>query len=116
MKRKYSPLPGAGASPGLPGQKTELGPELNPEGNLPTLNDTVFGPPTPKPGQNNQPKQVNARKPAQSLPGQDPFADELDNPINQPRPTGKTLNVLPGTPVDIVPRNENPFIPVKPDA
>jgi hypothetical protein len=117
MKRKYSPLPGAGASSGLPGQKTELGPELNPEGNLPTLNDTVFGPPTPRlPRQDIQPKPANGRKPAQSLPGQDPFADELDNPINPTRPSGKKLNVLPGTPVDIVPRNENPFIPVKPDA
>ena len=32
MKRKYSPLAGTGASPGLPGQNDELGPVLDPEG------------------------------------------------------------------------------------
>lgn len=113
MKRKFSPRPGAGSSPGLPGQKNELGPVLNPEGNLPVLKGTPFAPPAPEPG---LPNPLDGPKPAPNLPTQDPFADELDNPINPPRPPGGKLNQLPGQPIEIVPKNDNPFIPAKPNA
>ncbi|MBT3636884.1 MAG: hypothetical protein HN531_08090 [Opitutae bacterium] len=116
MKRKYAPLSGAGASPGLPGQKNELGPVLDPEENLPTLDGTPFAPPARKPGLNVTPNPLDGPKPSPNLPDQDPFADELDNPVNPPRPPGKNLNELPGKPVEIVPLNDNPFIPVKPNA
>ena len=116
MKRKYAPLSGTGASPGLPGQKDELGPVLDPEGKLPTLDDSPFAPPSPKPGQIAPTKPLDSPTPPTVLPDQDPFADELNNPINPPRPRGKKLNELPGKPFDVVPPNENPFIPVKPNA
>ena len=116
MKRKYSPLSGAGASPGLPGQKDELGPVLDPEGRLPALEDSPFAPPSPKPAGTVPAKPLNPPNSAPILPEQDPFAEDLNNPINPPRPPGERLNELPGKRIDVVPPNENPFIPVKPNA
>jgi hypothetical protein len=103
MKRKYSPIPGAGATPGLPGDKTALGPVLDPEQALPTLKNTPFGPPA---------------NPAKKLPSQDPFAEGLNNPLNPaptPAPDGG-LKILPGNPIENLPEKGNPFLPGKPDA
>lgn len=103
--------PGSGPSPVPPGQKVELGPVLDPEEKLPTLEgDNPFAPDAPEPAPN-----INRPKPVPDLPEQDPFVDELDNPINPPRPPGGKLNELPGKPIEIVPKNDNPFIPVKPN-
>jgi hypothetical protein len=109
MKRKYSPIPGAGANPGLPGNKNELGPVLNPDPELPTLKNSPFAPP-PNPFQ--QPPQRNIPETAGKLPKQDPFANELDNPLN-PVPA-QNLKVLPGNPIDSLPEKSNPFLPEQP--
>ncbi len=115
MKRKYSPIPGAGATPGLPGNKNALGPVLDPEQALPALKNSPFAPP-PNPLQNNG--VGNIAKPATKLPSQDPFAEELNNPLNPapaPAPTGG-LKTLPGNPIENLPEKGNPFLPGKPDA
>jgi len=116
MKRKYSPLTGAGASPGLPGQKANPGPTLAPEGKLPSLRNSPFAPPDGNSLDNGAPGKINAPLQKPKLPEQDPFADELNNPINTPASPKNKLNELPGKPIDIAPRNDNPFIPVKPNA
>jgi hypothetical protein len=115
MKRKYSPLTGSGASPGLPGQKDELGPTLDPEGNLPTLKDSPFAPQNPNPDKKGSPGATNAPGPNPNLPDQDPFADELNNPVNSPIPKDRNPTSLPGKPIEITPRDDNPFLPVNPN-
>lgn len=104
MKRKFSPQSGAGSSVGIPAGKNALGPILDDGNGLPTLQNTPFAPPAKVilPG----------KQPAAD--GTDPFLNETDNPVN-PEPKGN-LNELPGKPIDILPRNDNPLEPAKPGA
>ena len=74
--------PGSGSSRVPPGQKIELGPTLDPEGKLPDLDNSVFGPDVTKPVENVAPGTPNAPNP--NLPDQDPFAEELNNPVTPP--------------------------------
>ena len=118
MKRKYSPIPGAGATPGLLGDNTQLGPVLDPEPNLPTLKNSPFAPPS-NPLRKNEPG--NIPNPASNLPNQDPFADKLDNPLNSAPTTPRQDNkpsVLPGNRIEIqnLPEKSNPFLPENPDS
>ncbi len=98
LKRKYTPLPGVGASKG----KTEgspLGPILEPA--LPTLKDSPFDAPKPNPRDlpiGPLPKNVlTNQKPVDALPSLDPF---IDDPLNQSNPQ-LNLDQLPGKKVQV---------------
>ena len=113
MKRKYSPIPGAGATPGVQGDKTQLGPVLDPDPQLPTLKNSPFAP-NPNPFQ--PAGQEKVAKPGTKPPSQDPFADQLDNPLNPEPSPDPNVRVLPGNPVENALQKGNPFLPERPDA
>ena len=112
MKRKFSPTLGAGSNPGLPAENGELGPVLDPDAGLPTLNNSPFAP--TQPASRKVPGQADPRNP---IPAPDPFSDAEDSPINlQPKPEDRP-KVLPGRPIEVPqPDRSNPFVPAKPDA
>ena len=99
-----------GASPGLPGQKDELGPVLDPEGKLPTLDDSPFAPPTPKSGQIGPTKPLDAPTLLPSCPTKI-LCRELNNPINPPALRRKAQRTSRQTHRRRAPER-NPFVPV----
>lgn len=85
MKKKYTPIPGIGNKLNQNGDKLDPGPVLDPD--LPNLKDSPFD----EPG-------VPALENREKLPPNDPFADELNNPV---KPLPADLNKLPGKKVII---------------
>ena len=94
MKKKYSPIPGVGAKPGLLKENPPLGPVLEP--NLPELKNSPFNGPKLPVAEN--PK-VDPFKTNKRLPANDPFADSLINP--NPETLNRNKNQLPGKVITI---------------
>ena len=87
MKKKYSPIPGVGAKPGLLKENPPPGPILEP--NLPELKDSPF---------DENPK-TDPFKTNKTLPANDPFAENLTKP--NPDISIRNKNQLPGKVITI---------------
>ena len=94
MKKKYSPIPGVGAKPGLLKKNPPPGPILEP--NLPELKDSPFGEKKLPVAEN--PK-IDPFKTNKTLPANDPFAENLTKP--NPDISIRNKNQLPGKVITI---------------